>query len=228
MKLLAAFLAFCLLQGLIFSYPSWVAPGVTAVYDGISGFKTDGGYQNPIMVKMTATVDKADSSGIQATYIFQEESSGLYLPPQTLHFQPTDPVGAFWADPALLNSLKQGDTVGQYTVIGRGPVTINNKEWNAIMVRRLDESAGTSQTFTFDLSSGLLLSLTDVNVNQEIDGNFSSINIDLDKYKYSSPAGTSQPTGGGGTQQNLCGGIPLAALLIGAGYYRINGDYRIK
>ncbi|MFH1520014.1 MAG: hypothetical protein ABID61_00040 [Candidatus Micrarchaeota archaeon] len=159
-------------------HPPWVKPGVVAIYDGYSGVKNAaGGYDTPVQVRITDTISSIDQNEILVTITFQEISSGTMLPTQIQKVKISDSIGAFWADPKELAKLKQGDKVGPFTVTGVGPLEVNGKQWNVVMINYEEDDV--RLTYVFDIPTGLLVSLTEIHGKQEVYGYFSSINTDI-------------------------------------------------
>ena len=217
---LTAVLCLLALAGISFSaVPSWVQPGVSATYDGISAAYSNGQPQNGVQTLVVLTVNSVSGNTVSGTTVVSMPSMPAYS--QTYSWVCVDGGKCdwrFWVDPGNPTSSVKGPNGEPYTNGGALPYNFNgySDPEGALMYYQNDQT-NVEYHLAFNSRTGLILSYAEVYPTQHTYLYLKSISRDLSGYHPS--AQTPQPDGNGGnrTGAGVCGGLFAALAMAGVG-----------
>jgi hypothetical protein len=209
--------AFCAFLLLLFSAiasaastPSWVQPGVSVTYDGLSSAVVQGQVQNSVQVVVTITVNQRSGNTVAG---LTTVTNPMAYAVDEYPWSCTEgmPCGwRFWVDPAGSAVGPNGERMEE---LGALPFAYGSYSTDdAAMVGYSNEQTGAEYRYVFEQRTGLVLAYTEKFPGQQTYIYFTSINVDLGAY---------QPPGGGDGGDGelpgdaVCG--PAFALLLLAG-----------
>ncbi len=208
-----------LLQPAWAAVPSWVQPGVSAVYDVASASVSQGQYQNAIQTVMTITVTSVSGNAVSGTAYVESP----VMPGYGQSYQWTCIEGGvcgwrFWADPNDPASSIRGPNGEIFSEKGRMPYSYGPYSTNdATVLAYTGQQNGVEYHATFDSRTGLMLAYAEIYPSQQTYMYFKSINTDLSGYV--PPVGPQLPDlpgyGGPGTSAFPCAPLFVLMLVLG-------------
>ncbi|VVC71979.1 Uncharacterised protein [uncultured archaeon] len=210
----SAFAIILILSSLCFatSVPSWVQPGVTVVYDGISGYYSNGQYTNPVATTVTLRVNSVAGNTVAGTTYVEIPT----MPGYRQTFDWTCIEGGvcdwrFWVDPANPTGSAKGPNGETYSVVNSGPYSHGSySNPDATLMAYQNAGSGVEYHLTFETRTGLIVAYAEKYPSQHTFLYFKSINQDLSSYQ---PPQAANPLSGA---NGVCPGFfilvfPLAA-----------------
>ena len=113
--------------------PSWIHPGLTVIYDGVSASRNGTGYAQPVRVAVVTRVRVVDRRGVAAASLIQSVGAPVQNTiiwscnaAGTCHGSRPGFNGKFWVDPADPTGSAAGPNGEAYRVVGTGPYQVVN------------------------------------------------------------------------------------------------------
>lgn len=179
------------------SVPSWVQPGVTAVYEAYSSNYDNGQHANAIATTMTLRVESVSGNTVTGTsYVESPVMPGYGQTYQWTCIEGGTCDWRFWVDPSNPTASVKGPHGEPYSIVGTGPYSHGTySTQDATLMAYQNAQSGVEYHLTFERRTGLVLAYAEIYPSQRTYLYFKSVNADLSGYQ--PPQGGPLDGGGG-------------------------------
>jgi hypothetical protein len=155
--------------------PSWVHPGLTVTYDGVSAFVQNGKFSQSVQVVMTTRVTAVAGGRVSGSTLFQTVGTPL----QSTHAwsctstgncsgDATGFTGQFWVDPANPTTSVHGPHGEPYTLKGNSPYSYGGHTWDSTTMSYKNPATGWQLFMVFETKTGLVLAYSESSPAQQV------------------------------------------------------------
>jgi hypothetical protein len=155
--------------------PSWVHPGLTVSYDGVSASIANGRPSQSVQVVMTTRVTAVAGNRVSATTQLQTVGTPLRSThPWTCtstgncNTDATGMSGQFWVDPANPTGSAHGAHGEPYTINGHSPYSYGGHTWDATTMSYNNPATGWQLFMVFETKTGLVLAYAETSPAQQV------------------------------------------------------------
>jgi hypothetical protein len=157
------------------SIPSWVHPGLTVTYDGVSAFMRNGQPSQSVQVVMTTHVTAVAGGKVSGSTLFQTVGTPL----RSTHAwtctsagncsgDATGFSGQFWVDPANPTASVHGAHGEPYTINGHSPYSYGGHTWDSTTMSYKNPATGWQLFMVFETKTGLVLAYSETSPGQQV------------------------------------------------------------
>ncbi len=154
------------------SIPSWVHPGLTVTYDGVSAFVRNGQFSQSIQVLMTTRVSAVGGGRVSANTTFQTVGtplrSNIAWTCTATGNCGTGTSAQFWVDPANPTASFHGAHGEPYTINGHSPYSYGGHTWDSTTMSYNNPATGWQLFAVFETKTGLILAYSETSPGQQV------------------------------------------------------------